>query len=123
MAKLTVADLLAEKETRTRQETALVSLPGLGGELEIRRIPLARYMSYTSQLDADDPSGLVSAQCDLIYACCPTLHDERLREAYDCKEPSEVVMKVLDENLNDMNLLVTAISKFYGIDLGADLKN
>lgn len=38
MAQMTLEDLLAKKEGQKMQQTALVYLPGLGGELEIQRI-------------------------------------------------------------------------------------
>lgn len=123
MAQMTLEDLLAKKEGQKTQQTALVYLPGLGGELEIQRIPLARYMGLTGQLDADAPERLLGAQYELIYACCPILRNPQLQEAYACREPTEIVGKVLNENLGDMNILVTEISKFYGVNLEEDLKN
>ena len=123
MAQITLEDLLARKESQQTQQTALVYLPGLGGELEIQRIPLARYMGLTGQFEADAPDRLLGAQYELIYACCPILRNPQLQEAYACREPVEIVGKVLNENLGDMNLLVTEISKFYGLNFEESLKN
>lgn len=122
MAKLTIEDLLAKKD-RQEVKSKTVYLNGLGGELEVRRIPLARYMEYTDKASSGDAQAMLEAQCEMIYACCPILHDQQLQEAYECREPLEIVEKVLQDNLADMNALTVAIASLYGMDLEDDLKN
>ena len=122
MAKLTIEDLLAVKE-RPSYEKTTVFLPSLGGELEVVKIPLARYMRMISEAASDDAEKSLYAQYDLIYACCPLLHDAQLQEAYACHEPSEIVPKVLQENLGDLNTLTVAITGMYGVNAEGLLKN
>ena len=122
MAKLTIEDLLAKKDRR-QDDVKTVHLDGLGGELEVRRIPLVKFTDYMDRTQKGDAKATLEAQYEMIYACCPILHNEQLLEAYECKDPLDIVPKILRENIMDMNALVTAISAFYGVDLDDDLKN
>lgn len=122
MAKLTIEDLLAQKDLR-QDNVKTVHLDGLGGELEVRRIPLVKFTDYMERTQKGDAKATLEAQYEMIYACCPILHNEQLQEAYECKDPLDIVPKILRENIMDMNALVTAISAFYGVDLDDDLKN
>ena len=122
MAKLTIEDLLAQKDWR-QDDVKTVHLDGLGGELEVRRIPLVKFTDYMERTQKGDAKAMLEAQYEMIYACCPILHNEQLQEAYECKDPLDIVPKILRENIMDMNALVTAISAFYGVDLDDDLKN
>lgn len=122
MAKLTIEDLLAQKDRR-QDDVKTVHLDGLDGELEVRRIPLVKFTDYMDRTQKGDAKATLEAQYEMIYACCPILHNEQLLEAYECKDPLDIVPKILRENIMDMNALVTAISAFYGVDLDDDLKN
>lgn len=122
MAKLTIEDLLAQKDRR-QDDVKTVHLDGLGGELEVHRIPLVKFMDYMDRTQKGDTKAMLEAQYEMIYACCPILHNEQLQEAFECKDPLDIVPKILLENVVDMNALVTAISSFYGVDLDDDLKN
>lgn len=122
MAKLTIEDLLAQKD-RQEVKTKTVHLDGLGGELEVRRIPLDKFTDYMERTQKGDAKTKLETQYEMIYDCCPILHNEQLQEAYECKDPLDIVPRVLRENIMDMNALVAAISAFYGVDLYEDLKN
>lgn len=122
MAKLTIEDLLAQKDRR-QDDVKTVHLDGLGGELEVRRIPLVKFTDYMERTQKGNAKTKLETQYEMIYACCPILHNEQLLEAYECKDPLDIVPRVLRENIMDMNALVAAISAFYGVDLYDDLKN
>lgn len=122
MAKLTIEDLLAQKERGEVTETS-VHLDSLGGELEIRKIPLVKFNSYMARAQKGDPEEMVEAQYEMIYACCPILHNRKLQEAYECKDPLDIVPRVFRENMVDLNTITSAITKFYGYDLDEALKN
>lgn len=122
MAKLTIEDLLAQKDRR-QVDVKTVHLDGLGGEMEVRRIPLDKFTDYMERTQKGDAKTKLETQYEMIYDCCPILHNEQLLNAYECDDPLNIVPKVLRENIMDMNDLVAAISSFYGVDLYEDLKN
>ena len=43
------------------------------------------------------------------------MQDKRLQEAYECAEPYDVVMRVLDDNIGAVGELTAAILDFYGM--------
>lgn len=110
--KLSIADLMAQKEKPLR-ESLWVDVPGLGGEIEVRRRPLARFLELTSSFTQDDPAGMLRAQYELIYEFCPILHDPELQAEFGCKIPTEIVPLVFQENMGDMNRVIEAVSGFY----------
>lgn len=123
MERLTIEQLIAKKDHRS-PETRLVHLDSLGGDLEIRKIPLGRYMEMSGRVEkADDMAEALSIEYEMIYACCPILHSQQLQEAYECRDPLEIVPKLFDDNLSDLNKIMAEIAMFYGVDIGDDLKN
>lgn len=123
MEKLTIEQLIARKDHR-RPETKLVHLDSLGGDLEIKKIDPMRYMDFSDRIEKAEGLGeAVSVNYELIYACCPILHNQQLQDAYECRDPLEIVPKLLDDNIAEMNQVVAEIATFYGLDLTNDVKN
>ncbi len=112
---VSIADLLEQKEKRTKVETATVYVESLGGELEIKKLPLATFMDLVAGV-SENSSGqeILQAQYELIYSFCPVLHNLELQAAYECKVPSDIVGKVFNDNLDDINAVTTAIAELYG---------
>lgn len=127
--KLTLSELLAKKEQRDRDrvEYKSVYVENLGGELEIKKLPLPQFLDKIGDLNDDTGAGeAMRAQLDLIYDCCPVLHSKELQDAYDCIEPTDVVAKVFDDNFSDISLVTAAIFEMYGMDssdIVGELKN
>lgn len=110
--RLSIADLLAQKE-KPLKESVWVDVPELGGEIEVRRLPLARFMELSGKVDPEDPVAMLQAQYEMIYAFCPILHDDELQKVYDCNVPPDIVPKVFRENMESMGTVVSAIGSFY----------
>lgn len=110
--KLSIADLMAQKEKPVKS-SVWVDIPELGGEIEVRRLPLARFMEMSDRIDPDNAAATLQAQYDMIYEFCPILHDDELQKYYDCKVPPDIVPLILHENTTSMNLIVNAIGSFY----------
>jgi len=112
----TLAKLLALKE-RPRRETETVHVPGIDADLELRKLPLAEYMELDNRLaetDAGSPE-FIRALAEKIYAFIPLLHEQQLQEAYDCRVPSDIVSKLLQDDLGDWTFLGAAINRMYGL--------
>lgn len=127
--KLTLADLLKKKEQRERDkvEYKSVFVENLGGELEVKKLPLADFLDLIGDINDQTGAGeSLRIQMEMIYECCPLLHSKELQEAYDCVEPTDIVSKVFDDNLTDIMAVVAAIFEFYGMDsedIVGELKN
>lgn len=123
MAKLTIEQLIARKDNR-KPETKVVHLDSFGGDLEIKKIDPTRYMDFNDRIEKAEGLGeAIRVNYELIYACCPILHNQQLQEAYECRDPLEIVPKVFDDNITEMNQVAAEIATFYGLDLVGDVKN
>lgn len=122
--KLTLEALLAKKEQReaSKYEVHQVNIPSLGGCLQLEKIPLARVAAMIDQSDGESMAENLDFNVRLIYACCPMLKNKDLQEAYRVSEPTDIVCAVLDDNMGDINLIVSAILSMYGLSDSNNLK-
>lgn len=113
--KLSLAELIARKEKPLRQ-TAEVFVPGMGGTVEIRRLPLVEYQELSSAYATAKGGGeTLQAIYDMIYAFVPILHSQELLDAYGCKgAPTDVVPLVFREDVGDMVTVINAVGALYG---------
>lgn len=119
MKKATLEDLLAraEQAQKDRMRTKNVDVKKLGLSLTIVKQPLnvvSKIMDAAKQVDTIE--GSIDVYKELIYVCCPLLHDKKLQEAYDCHEPYDVVSAVLDDNIYEIQTLATKILDMYGMN-------
>lgn len=115
--KLALEDLLVRAEQRAGDKNAYkqVYFPTLGGELVFEKIPLTRMLAMMDGVDGENLMDSLAFQVDLIYQCCPMLRNRALQEAYDCKEPTDIVCRVFDDRFGDISKAAEAILDFYGL--------
>lgn len=118
MKKLTLDALIARKEQRDSVKTEFRDVPVecLGGTLTIKKLPLSQMLTLLDR--QDDNAGLkenLDFETELIYRSCPMFQDRHLQEVYECAEPYDIVMKVLDDNIGAVGDLTAAILDFYGM--------
>lgn len=120
--KLALEDLMARAEQRKCGKKAYkqVYFPTLGGELVFEKIPLPRMLAMMDGVDRNIVTDNLAFQVDLIYHCCPMLRNRALQEAYDCKEPTDIVCLVFDDNFGDISKASEEILDFYGLSDNQD---
>ncbi len=123
--RLTLEALIAKKEQREKEkyEVHKVELPSLGGYLQLEKIPLTRVASLMDGAGGESMEDNLAFDIDLIYACCPMMRNKELQAAYEAKEPTDIVCALLDDNMGDINRIVTAILGMYGLDDTGTLKD
>ena len=104
MKKLTLEDLLNRKLNEGFQSKE-VEVKTLGGTLTIVKQSMGNASGLSEQL---------SIFTDLIYKCTPILHDKQLQDKYNCAEPTDIVLKILNDNFDEITHIGTAILEFYG---------
>ena len=113
--KITLEDLLNKKMENGFQSKE-VELVGLGGSIIIVKQPLTTILRIVDGMDkSESMSEKLSVMLDLIYKCVPLFHSKELQEKYECAEPTDVVAKVLDDNMGDIQTLAEEIMAFYGL--------
>lgn len=116
--KLTLEALIARHEQRDAEKTEFreIEVPALGGALVFKKLPLSVFLNLMEQ-QGEDPSLKESLdfEAELIYKSCPMLQDKKLQAEYECEEPTDIVYKLLDDNLGAIAELSTAVLDFYGM--------
>ena len=116
--KLTLEALIARHEQRDAEKMDFreIEVPALGGTLVFKKLPLSVFLGLMDQ-QGDNPTlrESVDFQVELIYRSCPTLQDKKLQAEYECEEPTDIVYKLLDDNLGAIGSLSADILDFYGM--------
>ncbi|WP_352408115.1 hypothetical protein [Acetoanaerobium noterae] len=122
--KANLADIIARKKQGEldKFQVAYYDSETLGMQIEIRKIPLSKYMNLVENIDGETVHGMNA----LIYECCP-MFKENVKEAmeiYEVGEPMDLPSAVLEDQLNEIKDIVEIINTFYGLDkIGEDIKN
>lgn len=115
--KLTLEALIAKKEQRqaAKAEFKEVWIPSLEGCLTLKKLPATRFAAMMGRFDSEDFEQNLQFEIELVYACCPMLQKAELQEAYGVKDPHDIVLAVLDDDLGALGTLAEAVTGFYGL--------
>lgn len=114
--KLTLADLVARKQQSESDKAQFkeVYVEKLGGCLTLKKLPLGKMLEM---MDAADENASLRESLDyevgLIYESCPMLHNKEL--IGDLAEPTDVVYKLLEDDIGAIAELAAAVLDFYGM--------
>ncbi|MFD2671812.1 phage tail assembly chaperone [Marinicrinis sediminis] len=121
--KLTLADLIAKKAAKqaSKDRTEEVYINSLGGEIDIKR-PKNSFLYKTIDMLKDESfEDVIYANSYLIYHSVSAFQDKSLHEAYEVKEPVEIVQELLE--ISEINEVATKILELAGFSKPEDLKN
>lgn len=124
--KLTLADLVARKAQSESDKTQYkdVYVEKLGGCLTLKKLPLGKMLDM---MDAAGENASLRESLDyeasLIYESCPMLHNKEL--IGDLAEPTDVVYKILEDDIGAIAELSASVLDFYGMgdSIREQLKN
>ena len=94
--------------------------------LKVKKIPARKFAVLSDGLGGDSLAEEFDKEVELIYECVPMFHSKELQDAYECAEPTDVVMKVFDENVGELERMITFLLDLYGLGEAQqieDLKN
>jgi len=124
--KATLAEIIAKKKQGQMDKLQVKYFDSevLGMKVEIKKIPLARYMDLIDGVE----DNTIESMNKLIYECCPMFHDKEFigeaMELYGVAVPTDLPSKVFEEQLNELKAIVEIINSFYGVDKLSDtIKN
>lgn len=125
MKKATKESLLAKAQARAdKPQYTEYKSKVLGETLLIKRLDLLRICELIDLMSGDSIRENLEVNKQIIYESIPLLQDKELQEAFGCIEPYDIVLKVLDENLGEMQDLCGMILSMYGLsNLGEEIKN
>lgn len=118
--KITLDDLVARKMQGKldKLQVQYYSSKELGGEIEIRKIPLKKYMSLVDQVDEENMEDNLRFMNELIFECCPIFknNSKKLMETYEVKVATDLPSIVLNDNMGEMQEICEIINRFYGLE-------
>lgn len=127
MERLTRDMLIARAQQSRDDKLAYAEYPckPLGASLMIKKISVTRVCQIMDASNGDDTmEGSMELNKQLIYESVPLFQDKEIQAAYGCVEPYDIVLKVLDDNMGEVNKICSKILSMYGMDeLGEDIKN
>jgi len=127
--KITLANLMERSQQSELDKMRIKEIPSdiLGGSIVATKIPMSDFLDITDVLEST--SGTRSATevaINLIYDCCTMLQDTKLHEAYKAEEPTDIVAKIFNDNVGEINRIGLEIMQMYGMASGnvsKELKN
>ena len=115
--KLTINQLIshAQAEEKSGARGVDVYVPGLGGEIECREMPIDDVLDLMDRYGTSETRQSLEFQRELIYMACPIFHDEELQKQVGASDPVDVVKKVLRNNFENYSALTSAILSLNGL--------
>ena len=127
MKKATIESLIADKEKGKYQKkkTRTVEVPSIGYSFELHQPTLSKLLDMMNEAaEQKTASDGIRFMCEIVYEACPMLHNKELIEAFDCKEPPEVVLAVLNDDIGALSVLSNEVLSFFGLaDIEDMVKN
>lgn len=128
LEKATLEALLERKLQKERDSYGIkeIDVPAIGMSITAVKQPISKVSDILDELEKDDISfsKTLDIYKQLIYLCVPLFHDKKLQEAYQCSEPYDVVVAVLDDNIGGIVKLAETILAMYGFtEIMNDVKN
>ena len=127
MEKATAEMLIAKKlqGEYDKMKIKTVNVGSLGFSLELRKPGIQKVLELLDEAQQDDSMmGNIRFEEKLVYESCKMLHDKKLMEEFECTEPPDIVLKILDENMEELDKLSGIVLGFYGLnELDDKVKN
>lgn len=117
LAKATKEALLARAEQSKDDKLKYRSYEceELGMTLLLKRLPIFRICEIMDMSEDDTMKEAMEINCNIIYESTPLFQDKELQAAYGCIEPTEIVTKVMNENMNEIEKMCAFIMGGYGM--------
>lgn len=125
----TTLDLLMAKAEQSKDDKLQIKKfdsKAIGGEIILKKPPLSKFTSLIDEADAADTTyGALEVNAQMVYESVPAIKDNfsKLKDAYEVSDPINLVLKIFEDNLVELQLIVEEITSFYGFELVGNLKN
>lgn len=127
MNKVTAEMLIAKKMQGEYEklQAKVVEVPSLGFSIELRKQKIDKVLTLLDDIkNAESSAENMRFMQELVYDACPVLHNKELQETFECKEPIDIVVAILNDNYKELNRLTEYVLDFYGLgELDDAVKN
>ena len=106
-------------------QVKVVEIPSLDFSLELRKPKIEKVLSRLDDIEnVNSSEENIRFMQELVYDACPMLHNQELQEAFECKEPIDIVTAILNDNYKELERLSEHVLDFYGLgELDDAVKN
>ncbi len=118
MKKTTIEDILSAKKLIDERKNEAFYSETFKSEIEIEDISGDKIAELINTQDETAP---VRGDCEIIYESCPIFRSKELQEAFDIKDPIDIVEKAFGGNVFEIDKLAKHIMKRYGF-YGSDIE-
>lgn len=116
--KLSVEKLIARRANIKIENKVEYFSKELNGIIEVVKPPKPQFLDIVGRVDDNTPTDeAFEIQSELIYNCVPMFQNPELQAAYEVKDPLDIVLAVLNDNLNEFQEIAAIIFKFYKLDV------
>lgn len=114
---ITLDILLARKQQseNDKMKVVLFNSEVLGGTIEVVRQRARDVIKIMDNNQEGTVESGYNKNYKLIYKHCPIFKEKELQKAYEVADPYEIIIKVFDENLGEVNKLTEFILGLYGL--------
>lgn len=127
MNKVTAEMLIAKKMQGEYEklQAKVVEVPSLGFSIELRKPKIDKVLTLLDDIkNAESSAENMRFMQELVYDACPVLHNKELQETFECKEPIDIVVAILNDNYKELDRLTEHVLDFYGLgELDDAVKN
>ena len=120
MSKNITLEILLARKTQSENNKMKVRLfhsEILDGNLEVEKLSLYRVLNKLEEINEEKTATEnFFNTCLVILDHVPLLRNKELQKEYDCIEPTDIVVKVFDNNMGEINKLTNFIFSLYGLD-------
>ena len=125
--KKTLEALIARAQQRKDDQVTYKTYHSklLGCEIKLKKPPMKTVLDLTDKVNEEDTMyGLMEIDAQLIYEAWPVIKEDfdTLKEAYEAADPYELILKMFDSNIDELDEIAKEVLSFY-TNITDDLKN
>lgn len=125
--KKTLEALIARAEQRKDDKVSYKVYRSdlLGCDIKLKKPPMKTVLDLVDKVDEEETAyGLLEIDAQLIYEAWPVIKENfaDLQEVYEASDPYELILKMFDSNIDELDEIAKEVISFYMGSLD-DLKN
>lgn len=116
----------ATKKKDSKFEIKKFKSETLGIEISLHKPSLKKVTDIMDDIDETATTyEAVRSNAELVYEAWKEVQDryKELKDAYGAVDPSDLIIRIFDENLSEINDIAQAVIDFYGLGATDDVKN
>lgn len=114
----------AEQRKDDKVQSKKFKSHAIGGEIVLRKPPLKKITDIMDEADINDTYASIRSNAAIVYEAWPFAKDNfaSLKDAYEASDPYDLVVKIFEDDIQELNELAQTVMEFYGLNVD-EVKN